>query len=500
MASSYTAVKRVYPEPTDPRASAFIESVLVRAITAPVTLGYFGDSQELIYGEGRAYCPRFAQRMAEYYGYVGATGWCAPGSSVQTTPFIRGAGGAAGSPTGSSTSDFPPGFEYPIKATNTQGLNYCLQPDMIGVASQAGATTEAQFAPPNDLIDTTNGDYWVCDILLATKGYTSEATFSTSMLWEVRKHTGSVPNASGTMVASNTESGLNLDIATKAIVTVTTTPFQLDSSNKYTTLNLYSSNANPILPIAIRFRNITKKGGIHTTWFSAGGYKSDSIASSHSGCSTVLAAMGLTAMAFGYGANDAYSGGGFTAAQFKANLQSLVTFVRAAAGKTLPVIACVDCWRREATAPMATQFDQFAGAYAEMADADQMFRVCNTRLVSEELGWTKSNEDIASLTGGAEWAVTTAYTTSNYVVVTGASPMWFKCISGHTSAAADKPMTGANWRTYWKRCVRFVRSDADLVHHSWEGGCLKADIDTGLILSANPAVPRIQRGPRGEVV
>lgn len=501
MSATYTAVPRVYPLPTSVNARRFVMDCLMRAAgtlmsMAAVTLGFFGDSQELIYGEGRAYCPRWAQRMAEYYGYVGATGWCAAGSGVQTTPFIRGAGGAAGAAAGVTAADLPTAFDFLVKATNTQPLTYCLQPDMIGVLSQAGSTTEAQFAAPLNLIDPSSADLWVVDILLATRGYTSEAAFSTSMLWEIRKHTGSVPNASGTLVASNTETGLTTNVGTKAIVKVTTSAFALDAANKYTTLVIASGTADPVVPVAIRFRNVTRPGGIHTTWFSAGGATSATVQATNGACQTVLAAMGINAMAVGYGANDAYSGGGYTAAQFKANVQSLMAFVRGAVGSAIPVVGLVDCWRVEATAPQAAQYDQYAGAWQEIADADPGVRVVNTRLITEKMGWTKSGEDVTGLTGGAEWAVTTAYTTTNYVKVTGADVHWYKCILNHTSAAADKPMTGANWRTYWQRVVRYLRADTDEVHHSWEGGCLKADIEVAAI---HDGAARIEpeRIPRG---
>jgi hypothetical protein len=498
---TYLQVPRVYPVSTSSAAQGFLGSFLARVAgtvltVSAIALGFFGDSQELTYGEGRAYCPRFVQRCAEYFGYVACTGWCVPGSSVQNTPLVRGAGGAGGA-TGTSSADFPPGFDFPTKATNTLALTFCLQPDMIGVLDQLGATTEAQFAPPRDLIDPSSTDYWVCDILLGTKGYTSEATFSTSMLWEIRKHTGSIPNASGTLVVSNTESGLNLDVGTKAVVKVTTAQFQLDAANKYTTLVIKSGTANPVMPIAIRFRNVTRTAGIAPTWFSVGGATTGTVAATYGSCQPVLAAMQLDAIAMGYGANDGYSGAGYTAAQFKANVQALAAFVRGAAGKPLPMIGFVDCWRIEATAPQAVQYDQYAGAWAEIADSDPLVRVVNTRLVTEKLGWTKSGEDVTGLTGGAEWAVTTAYTTSNYVKVTGADVHWYKCILNHTSAAADKPMTGANWRTYWRRVVRYLRSDVDLTHHSWEGGCLKADIDVASMLDGIAQLTTIPRVPRG---
>lgn len=45
-------------------------------------------------------------------------------------------------------------------------------------------------------------------------------------------------------------------------------------------------------------------------------------------------------------------------------------------------------------------------------------------------------------------APTSVGTTSE---VTGTDALNYSCIMGHTSAAADRPITGANWRLYWRQ-------------------------------------------------
>jgi hypothetical protein len=55
------------------------------------------------------------------------------------------------------------------------------------------------------------------------------------------------------------------------------------------------------------------------------------------------------------------------------------------------------------------------------------------------------------------WATATEYTTgvctTSEVVQDGRH---FVCISAHTSAAASKPLHGADWRTYWKELKRWA--------------------------------------------
>jgi hypothetical protein len=56
------------------------------------------------------------------------------------------------------------------------------------------------------------------------------------------------------------------------------------------------------------------------------------------------------------------------------------------------------------------------------------------------------------------WVTATAYTTDGgartdvrYVEDANGHKQWYKCIAAHTSAASNKPETGADWKTYWTR-------------------------------------------------
>lgn len=48
------------------------------------------------------------------------------------------------------------------------------------------------------------------------------------------------------------------------------------------------------------------------------------------------------------------------------------------------------------------------------------------------------------------WVTATAYVVGDYVL--GSDNKNWRCISAHTSATADKPITGANYATYWEEC------------------------------------------------
>jgi hypothetical protein len=50
----------------------------------------------------------------------------------------------------------------------------------------------------------------------------------------------------------------------------------------------------------------------------------------------------------------------------------------------------------------------------------------------------------------ATWVTGTAYVVGDYVL--GTDNKNWRCITGHTSAAADRPITGANYATYWEEC------------------------------------------------
>jgi hypothetical protein len=46
-----------------------------------------------------------------------------------------------------------------------------------------------------------------------------------------------------------------------------------------------------------------------------------------------------------------------------------------------------------------------------------------------------------------DWAISTAYALGR--LVTGTDTAVYRCILAHTSTADDRPITGANWETYW---------------------------------------------------
>jgi len=488
MPASFSTYPPVYPVPSAPHAVPFRRSVLKRATSALVHLAMLGDSQESSNAEGRFYSVLMQSRLAIHAGHLAGTGWSPPGSAAQPTPFIRQAHAHASTTTapGLTTSDFPPFFNFPMRVTSSGTLSFCLQPDAIGtvVANGSGVYTESQFMQPRDLIDLNAGDLWVADILLLSRAYTSEAVCGDTVAWEIRKHTGSVPNVSGTLVTSGTATNAALNNgSTKSVVKVTTTAFALDPSNKYITLVVKSNTGDPVVVSAVRFRNVSRPRGIAITWMGVGGATSATFQATYNDCGPLLTAMGLDAMATHYGANDAYSGTGLTAAAYKTNIRSLIDRIRQLTGKSLPCALFNDPWRPEDNSTEATYFDEEGGALAEIADADPLCRFCNTRLVTEKLGWCKASEDLTGISDGGAWTVTTAYTTSQYVTVTGANTMVFKCILNHTSAAADAPMTGANWRTYWQLVRKHGASKSDGVHYSFFGSQLVAEVDAGLLLT-----------------
>jgi hypothetical protein len=70
-------------------------------------------------------------------------------------------------------------------------------------------------------------------------------------------------------------------------------------------------------------------------------------------------------------------------------------------------------------------------------------------------------------TTAATWVTGTAYVVGDYVLGTD-SKNW-RCILNHTSAAADRPITGANYATYWEECdgTTWDKRAALLVSGNW---------------------------------
>lgn len=503
MATTHLTTAVVHPARNAPEAAAF-ERAFFGSIDAGCDLLCLGDSQETETSQGKVYCKAFQILAHRLIGNISGTGWATFGASRQPTLFVR--TNTSGTPTtpaglGNPSSYFPPSFESsgsgPLVVTNTKVVSMVLQPDLADLMYTSAA---AWPYSTDNLIDPSSTDQWVADLIIISKGEaTTHTTCSTTLNWQIIKSATQTPAFYGTggsggrtLVASGSWTDLDTNNASHRAYKLTTTPFTLDAAAKYTSFTLAAADADGVIVVAARFRNITNPRGVRCTWASAGGYtanNTNSIPNLRANCGTILRAMEFQAAASFYGVNDAYVGGGVSAATWGGtDMPALQTLIRTAIGQ-VPWIIVSDQWRTEDSTGERDQFDQYPGVAADLADGDPLTRAINSRRILHAYGWNASNENIRGIVPTA-WAAATSYTTSSYVTsLTFGTLRYFQGKTSHTSHATNYPAPGVTtyWQDNWREVGRYLILENPAVHYTPEGGWLKAMIEVPLIFGGADA-------------
>ncbi len=154
--------------------------------------------------------------------------------------------------------------------------------------------------------------------------------------------------------------------------------------------------------VSARYVNMDDPRGFGITSLSLGGYKALDIEYYHADCGPVLRAMEPDLVMLCYGANDASShtpppdATPITPARYRADLESLIAFVRSHTRADLPVILVSDPARMNLPNQTAGEnLDAQPGVHAAMALADPLVCALNSRRLTHEAGWTP--------TGGAPY-------------------------------------------------------------------------------------------------
>ncbi|MDX2130740.1 MAG: hypothetical protein SFY69_01650 [Planctomycetota bacterium] len=147
--------------------------------------------------------------------------------------------------------------------------------------------------------------------------------------------------------------------------------------------------------ISARYVNLSDPRGFAITSLSLGGYKALDIEYSHAGCGPVLGAMAPDLVMICYGANDATGNtpppeaAPITPERYRADLESLIAFVRSHTRADLPVILVSDPMRTNLPNQTARDnLDAQPGVHAAIAAADPLVCALNSRRLTHEAGWT----------------------------------------------------------------------------------------------------------------
>lgn len=210
----------------------------------------------------------------------------------------------------------------------------------------------------------------------------------------------------------------------------------------------------------------TSQSGVCCENFSAGQYKAESFATAHANAGAVTRAMvahGSPAQFdFIWIAIDINNVGvPDTADSFKPKMRALINFLRGSTmlgNGSIPVILEHRHGCPQNSSP--TDFNQYAGAMAELVDEGSAQLLINTRVALERL-MDPVSQDFTGLTDRGTWsAAFGTYAVGDYV--NSAAPwtnLFHRCILGHASNTANSEPGLSESRKYWAPLLFFGEGD-----------------------------------------
>jgi lysophospholipase L1-like esterase len=372
-----------YVAVSDPAAFA---AIFEKARTQNVQIAMFGDSQETSPGGfGNVYIPRLNYEMWRAYGTAGLSPVGFGGSSYGSgSPFAQWLlSGSFGNSNNTVASSVPANEMLP----NTSSRIY--KDTALGQLTKLNTT--------NSLVNSGS------QISGISVWPNSQETYA---ILYARQFSGSSdglkwrasPTNNAAVAAefglSNTATGtisLGLNNSAAGYVSGEVGPLPWNGL-AHQQIVVAGDDANGAEFFGARFRNASKPGGVVIDTFAAGGYRVQTILDNHGNSGPLLKAFGpWDAIAFHFGANDAVSGGGITAAQFRTNVAALIAAMRGASwldDATTKFILFADPYQRNLTSNQQQQYELQYSVLAELAAEDDKVMAVNTyKWLSDRLNW-----------------------------------------------------------------------------------------------------------------
>ena len=362
------------------------QAIWDKAQNQNVRIALFGDSQETSPGgAGNVYIPSLNHEFYQHFGKVGES-FVAPG--------IGSFGGGS------------PAAEWLLQGSFGSSLGHFpgeLSSDQI-LPGQTTRSYTSSALGQGTLLDTSNsnvaagGVLGQVDMLWQPEDIVSATIFGVSSLgsdefsWRAASSNGRL-NFFLPIVSTGTTS-IGLDSLPRQILSEDSGPIDFGGANNRQ-LIVRGSGSNGAELVGVRFHNLSTPGGVSIQDFSAGGYRTTSFLANHSDAGAMLLAFGeWDAILIHTGANDAYSGLGTSAVQFQSDVADLIAAIRGPQWLDNPdqkFILVTDPYRDQGPVAQNIQFDQYAGALAELALDDPNIMAVNSRRVTDGLGWNMTN-------------------------------------------------------------------------------------------------------------
>ena len=358
------------------------QSIWGKAETENVRIALFGDSQETAPGgAGAIYIPRLNYKFYQHFGKVGesfaATGFGSYGGDW----LLNGSfGNSRGHSDGTlAANQLLAGQQTRIYTSSALGMNTHL--DTSNFRVNAGAQI------PTTYLWDSNDQIYV-EIFGATNIGSDELS------WR------SIPVDGGANffrpATSSGTTNMGLDSPFGQILSETIGPLNSGGLPEHQIIVRGEGSSGAEL-VGVRYFNTSDPGGVSIQEFSAGGYLTSSHINNHSNAGTMLAAFGSwDAVIIHTGANDAYSGPGKSALDFKHDVAELIELIRSPSwlnNANQKFILITDQYRDQGPQSQNDQFDQYAGVLADFALNDSNIMAVNSRSLTEELGWNENDPD-----------------------------------------------------------------------------------------------------------
>lgn len=525
----HTAVPLVYPEPGS--AAAMVrEKVLMAAHDEPIECLYFGSSlHSFSTTSGSHFIGALNQGLASIYGEAFATQWIPP-ASFGSQPFaqfcIRSGRPNTVDPTGLLTDYVPPNWGVRKLSHATSNFAFQFEPDGWATCPLSNGT-QGNYIPQGGTIKPV----WIGWSIGEATG---ESAQDTAFGFITRKQAAGVTGAifdGGTLLSNvttvnipatsfstgqafnpnaTTHQARELDFpATNGAAGIT---YSHDTAAPYYSLQIASAATptNYVLCAGARWMNLTNPKGIVVSTVSVGGAKMGDFLTSHSlSWETLRAMCGNRRRIVCISLQTNCAGNGITARDDEAESTSyyhlLVAFVRAIMTNLHPelIVLIGDGPRVDDSGSADEEFSRMVGADVQVAQLfGPIVSVVNLRRALERLGYSGSNETMTGYSFSNEWADTTEYG-AGAVVSLGEPPNYeyWRCLVGHTAESTNKPGSGANWQTVWRRHRRRLAPGAnlttapdDVVHPGGPGSANDANVALELLYSSLNGLRNPNRG------
>lgn len=371
---------------TDP---APFEAVFHKAHCSTTRIVILGDSQETTPGgAGNIYIPRLSWEFASRAGNVPETQLArmatSTGSGMPYADWLLRSANPPGGVTASRVpaDQLPPGWTAcktstaggsSVDPNQYYGNIVMLQPDCANVHPHSGL---AHGGPYVDIKAT-----WGVEVFGLTN------TSSGEVRVRVRPNATSATNFFAPATQTFTSS-MELRGPTGSIRRQTFGPLNF-FDEPYMQVDISGSDPGAFTDVlAVRYVNLSNSAGWSINSFSQEGYKASDVLVRHASCGAFLNAAEPDVVFLMFGANDA--GAGLTPAQFRANISSLIDFVRQSTSPSLPIIIFSDPPRGLLTDVRLANMNGYPQACRELISQLPGVAFVDSRGAMRAQGW---NED-----------------------------------------------------------------------------------------------------------